>query len=409
MDFNASSWTLKRIFGIVGGVIALITALILIPQMVIVVDASEIVVLQSVSGDLTVMTDPGPKWQGFGKVTRYPRRDTFHFELTKDGDQSIATQFNDGGNGKISGTIQFEMPLKPDLVIRLHKDYNSIQAIEHNLIRQGLGKTIYNIGPTMSSTESAAEKRTLIPAYIDDQMVHGPYLTKAVSTTVKDPITGQEKTVNALQIVMDDKGKPARESESQITRYGITLQAVGVTNILYDDIVRNQIKQRQEAATAVQLSIANAKRAEQEAITTAREGERDAAKAKWGQEVVNAKEIADAEKKVKVAENAVKEAELYKKSEVLRGEGEAARKRLVMEADGQLDKKLEAVVKINSMYADAIKSAAPGAWAPQVVMGGSGQGNGGQNAAALVDLMTAKTAKELGIDLQLRSGAATKK
>jgi hypothetical protein len=77
-----------------------------------------------------------------------------------------------------------------------------------------------------------------------------------------------------------------------------------------------------------------------------------------------------------------------------------------MEADGQLDKKLEAIVKINTLYADAIKSAQPGAWSPSIVMGGGGQANGGQNASNLVELMTAKTAKELGLDLNVRSGAA---
>jgi hypothetical protein len=73
-----------------------------------------------------------------------------------------------------------------------------------------------------------------------------------------------------------------------------------------------------------------------------------------------------------------------------------------------LDKKLEAIVKINSLYAEAIKSAQPGAWSPQVVMGGSGT-SGGQNATNLVDLMTAKTARELGVDLSVKAGAAGKR
>ena len=104
----------------------------------------------------------------------------------------------------------------------------------------------------------------------------------------------------------------------------------------------------------------------------------------------------------------MKEAEAFKKSETLRGEGEAARKRLVMEADGQLDKKLEAYVKVQGFFANAIQNAQPGAWSPSVVMGGNGQGNAGSNATNLVDLMTAKSAKELGIDLGVRSGAAKK-
>ncbi len=80
-----------------------------------------------------------------------------------------------------------------------------------------------------------------------------------------------------------------------------------------------------------------------------------------------------------------------------------------MEADGQLDKRLEAVVRINELYADAIKSAQPGAWSPQVVMGGGANGNAGTNAQALIELMTARTAKEVGADLGVRQGQSAKK
>lgn len=394
---------------IVGGIVAMILCIALM-EMWVNVDAREIVVIQAPGGSLEVVTDPGLKWQGFGKVTRYPRLATFSFSAHKDQgavlDESIVTQFNDGGHANISGTVNFMMPLQPDKIIKLHKDYNNIGAIEQNLIRQVMQKVIYNVGPTMSSTESAAEKRPQIPAYIDDQLVNGPYLTKAVQQMVKDPITNQDKLMNVLMIALDEKGKPQRESESPITVYGIQLQAVSINGVFYDKPVQDQIRQRQEAATAVQLSIANAKKAEQDAITTTKQGEANAAKAKWEQEVVNAKVIAEAEQKVKVAQAEVQAAELFKKSETLKGEGEAARKRAVMEADGQLDKRLDAVIKINQMYADAIKEAQPGAWSPSVVMGGNGQANGGSNASTLVDLMTAKTAREVGLDLSVRSGKA---
>ena len=397
---------------VVAGVLALIAAvfvLLSLHMLVENVDAKDYVVIQSpISGELNVYTEPGWKWRGFGKVTTYQRRDQFSFSARADQgkaiDESISTRFNDGGHGNISGTMSWQMPAKPEMIIKLHKDFGSMDAIEQQLIRVSMQKVIYNVGPTMSSTESSAEKRPEIPKYIDDQLVNGPYLTKTVTVTQKDPISGADKQVAVVQIALNDKGQPMRESPSQTSEYGLILQPVSINAINYDDTVEKQIKERQNATTQVQISIANAKRAEQEAITTEQQGKANAAKAKWEQEVVNAKTIADAQAKITIADANVKEAEAFKKSETLRGEGEAARKRLVMEADGQLDKKLEAIVKINSLYADAIKSAQPGAWSPSVVMGGSGMGNGGQNAANLVDLMTAKTAKELGVDLSVKAG-----
>lgn len=401
--------TFNKIVAMIIGVVMLIATLIILPQLFTNVDANDIVVIQKIGGDLDVVTTPGWKWQGMGKITRYKRRDEFSFSNTKDQgkavDESIGTRFNDGGHGHISGTLNWAMPLSEDKIIRLHKDYGSTRAIEQQLIRTTLQKVIYNVGPTMSSTESSAEKRPVIPQYIDDQLVNGPYLTKTVQQTQKDPVTGQDKLVNVVTIAMDDNGKPQRESQSQISAYGIILQPVSINDIGYDPVVENQIKERQNATTQVQISIANAKKAEQDAITTAKQGEANAAKAKWEQETENAKTIAIAQAKVTIAQADLQTAQLFKQSETLRGEGEAARKKLVMEADGQLDKKLDALIKINQMYATAIEKAAPGAWSPSVVMGGAGQTNGGMNASTLVDLMTAKTAKDLGVDMSVARGA----
>jgi len=405
--------TLKNIVTLGIGALLFLVALVIVPQLFTNVDAKEITVIQHISGELSVVAEPGWAWQGMGKITHYPRRDQFSFSSTIDQgnpvDESIQTRFNDGGHANISGTINWAMPVSPDKVIRLHKDFGSVMAIEQQLMRTALQKVIYNVGPTMSSTESSAEKRPDIPKYINDQLVNGTYLTKTIQSTEKDLITGQDKTINLVTIALDEKGRPARESISQLTEYGLMLQSVAINQIKYDDAVENQIKERQKATTAVQISKANAVRAEQDKLTTISQGEANAAKAKWEQEVENAKTIATAQAKVTIADASVKEAEAFKKAEILRGEGEATRKRLVMDADGQMEKKLEAIVKINTLYADAIKSAQPGAWSPSIVMGGGGQANGGQNAANLVELMTAKTAKELGVDLSVRAGAATKK
>ena len=406
--------TVGRIVAGVLGVVLTLAALIIVPQLLTNVDAKEIVVIQRISGQLDVISEPGWTWQGMGKITHYSRRDQFSFSSSMDQgkarDESITTRFNDGGHANISGTINWAMPLQAEKVIRLHKDFGSTDAIEQQLMRTVVQKVIYNVGPTMSSTESSAEKRPEIPKYIDDQLVNGTYLTKTTQTTVKDPITGQDKVVALVSIAMDDKtGKPARESASQLSDYGLILQPVSINAIKYDKAVEDQITARQVATTAVQISKANATKAEQDAITTEQQGKANAAKAKWEQEVENAKTVAVAQAKVTIADAGVKEAEAFKRSEILRGEGEATRKKLVMEADGQLDKKLDALVKINEMYASAIEKAAPGAWSPAVVMGGGANGNAGNNAASLVELMTARTAKELGVDMSVVRGATAKK
>jgi hypothetical protein len=404
------NFTPRRILIAALTAIAFLATLICLPQLVENLDAKNLMVIQSVGGDLNTYTEPGWKSQAFGKVTTYQRRDQFSFSSVKDQgrpmDESISTRFNDGGHGNISGTVNWQMPLKHEQIVALHKEFGSTAAIEQQLIRPAMQKVIYNVGPTMSSTESSAEKRPEIPKYIDDQLVNGPYLTKTVQMTVKDPITGQDKQVATVQIAMNDKGQPMRESESQITKYGIILQPVSINEIKYDQIVEDQIKQRQQSTTGVQISIANAKKAEQDAITTEQVGKASAAKAKWEQETVNAKEIALAEKGVAVATLGAKAAEQFKKEQTLIGEGEAARKRLVMEANGALDAKLEAYVAVSKAYAEAIGSY-QGAWVPSVVMG-QGSAGSSNGAQALVEMLTAKTARELGVDMSVTKGKTAK-
>ncbi len=409
---NTPTLTPRRMLIMGVSALVFVVSLICLPLLVENLDAGDVMVIQSVTGDLNVYTEPGPKWQGFGKVTVYPRRDQYSFSAAKDQgktlDQSIATGFNDGGVGHVSGVVSWEMPLKPDAIIRLHKEYGSLHAIDQQLIRPMLEKVIFSAGATMSSIESSSERKPEIPQSIDDQLQHGPYLTKVSLQTQKDGLTGQEKTVRIVQIATDKDGKPIRASASTIKEYGISLSPVTVNALTYSAEVTQQIAERQKSTQRVALSIASAAAATQDAITTEQTGKANAAKAKWDQETVNAKEIALAEKDVAVATQKAKAAEQFKKEQTLMGEGEAARKRLVMEANGALDVKLEAYVAVSKAYASAIENAQPGAWSPSVVMGGASS-TGGAGAQALVEMLTAKTARELGLDMNVTKGNTTKK
>ena len=95
-------------------------------------------------------------------------------------------------------------------------------------------------------------------------------------------------------------------------------------------------------------------------------------------------------------------AENNKKAEIAMGEGESKRRQLVMEADGALEKKLAALTEINRMWADAVKGY-QGSWVPTVMMGSGNQSvaQAGGGAMDLVNLLTAKTALDLGLDMKV--------
>jgi hypothetical protein len=388
---------------VIGGVVVM-AALISGPMLFENLDAADIMVVQSpIAGDLTVHTEPGWKWQGFGTVTIYPRRKEYKFTPEKDTPDGLSVRFYDGGHATLFGSVSWQMPLDHKSILQIHKEFRSTAGVESQAIRRSMETAVYFSGPTMSSLESAAGRRTELLSIVNDQMLNGVYKTIAKTVEITEAGTNNKRQVTATEIVMGANGQPVRAQESYVKALPLT-----VSQMKYDDAVEKQIRDQQQATNAVQVAIANAKKAVQDTLTTEEQGKAAAAKAKWEQEVINAKVIAEAQQKITVADASVKEAEAFKRAETLRGEGEAARKRLVMEADGALDKKLEAIVAINERYAQAIEKAQPGAWVPSVQMGGGGA-TAGQSSTALVDLMTAKTARDLGIDLSVKGTAQTKK
>ena len=142
--------------------------------------------------------------------------------------------------------------------------------------------------------------------------------------------------------------------------------------------------------------IANAKKAEQDAITIAKQGEANAAKAKWDQEVIKAKLVTEAESRKKVSELNVVTAENNKRVMILEGEGEGAKKRAIYQANGALEQKLEAWLKAQEYWSAAFANY-KGNVTPLYQTGSSA---GNSNAAAqFMEIMGMKAAKDLNLDL----------
>lgn len=369
------------------------------------VNADEIMVIQSpISGEMSWYTTPGIKWQGLGKVTKYTRRSIYEFQNQ--------VRFNDGGHATMHGSIQYEMPLDVENLTSIHVRFGSPEAVQRQLVETVVNKSVYLTGPLMSSKESFAEKRNSLIHYVEDQVENGVYQTTQRDARIKDPITGAEKTATVVEIVGGKDGLPMRQEEAVLTSFGIKPFNFSITQLSYDDAVDQQIQQQQQLAMDVQTAIAESKKAEQRAITVAEQGKADAAKAKWEQEVEKAKAVTlaqqekevaelEAQKRLAVATLDAQAAGQYKSERLLRADADAEYKRRVMEADGALTQKLEAMVKVNELYADAIKNH-PGPWVPSIVMGGGDAKSGGQQGAMpLIDLLTARTAQQLAVDLKV--------
>jgi regulator of protease activity HflC (stomatin/prohibitin superfamily) len=403
--------TLRKVIGIGLSLLLLVVGLWSSTSLVEVLDSTEVMVIQYPNGTLIAATEPGwyPQW--FGRAQKYPLRAQFSFsskdDQGADRDESLRLRFNDGGHANVSGVISWEMPTDAEHLIMVHRKFGTPRAIEQQIIRPTLESAAYTSGPLMSSTESAAEKRNLLLQYMQDQAKNGAYQTRTVSLKVPDPLTGIEKTVNAAEIVLEG-GKPVREQESSAKVFGINLLPMSINQIKYDNSIEQQITNRQIAIQGVQIAQANALKAEQDAITTEKTGQAKAAEAKWAQETIKAQKVTEAQQNLEVAQLEAQAAEQYKRKMILEGQGEAEKKQLVMNADGALDQKLAAYVEIQKAYASAIQNYS-GNWVPQIVTGNSNANQAGSGAQQMIDLLSIKAAKDLGIDMSIQGAANTAK
>lgn len=390
----------KKIIGIVIGATSLVL-FFSIGGLFEDVDAGQIVVIQApITGDLSIYKEPGWVGQWFGKATHYEKSAQFWFNSSDNHDRSINVRWNDAGTATISGSVRYKMPLNDENIIELHSIYGSQEALEQDLIETNIKKSIYMTGPLMSSKESYAEKRSYLIQLIEDQAARGVYQTIQKDVKATDPISGQEKTITIVEIQYDSvRGLKLRQEVSPLKSYGITLSNLSIEGIKYDEKVESQIEAQRKATMEVQTAMAKAKEAEQRALTAEKEGEAKAAEAKWEQEVIAAKEVTQAEMRRKVAEEDVKTAELRKRQMILEGEGEAAKKRLVMQADGALKQKLDAWLKAEEMKWNAFAQFKGNL----VPMYQSGTGSDkGSNAMQYMEIMGIKAMKDISLDMKTK-------
>ena len=390
----------KIVLGVLG-IAALLFFLFSIGSLWENVDNGDIVVIQMpVSGNLKIIKTGGTFWQGFGKVTKYKKSYQYWFsKSSKEGgaeDESIKTRFNDGGHAFISGSIRVDMPLDDSAIVALHTKYGSQEAIEKQLIGQRITNAVYMTAPMMSSKESYADRRNDLISYVEDQAINGVYKTYVENTKTKDAMdTSTERTVAVVKIRMGADGLPLRQEVSPTLAYHLKLYGLVINAIDYDQVVEKQIASQQQALMQVQTAIANAKRAEQERYTAEQQGQADATKKEWAQKAENATIIAEAEGRKLAATQDALAAEQEKKANILRGEGEGAYKRAVMQANGALEQKLATYEKVQTVWANAFKDF-KGNIVPTVQSGGSGASNGALN---FQELMSMKAAHDLGLDL----------
>ena len=378
-----------------------------------VLDASHVMVIQKLDGTLDCYTEPGPKWQGLGDVTKYPRQGTYKFEVhTKEIDDGKKLQFNDGGTGMLYGAINWQMPTDCKQIVAIQKYFGSSTGIESRGVLQMVKTAINLSGMTMTSMESFAERKAELFEFINDQAQNGAYQMVTKQVERDNPITGKPEKATVAEIVRDKSGKAQRQHGSILEQYGVTLQPLAIDKLEYSEVVAAQIKARQDSLTQVTVSQATAAKAIQAAITAEKEGLATAATAKWKQEAIKATEVTKAEQEKAVAVTGAERerdvaklkkdaADFYKQEQILKGEGDAAYRQKTMQANGALEQKLTTYENVMGKFAEEFGKQK---WVPEVQMGGASGSSSINSAQTMIDVLSTKALRDLGLDMKMSAG-----
>lgn len=386
----------------------------------------------AISGEIVAYMRPGMYWKNFGDVIEWPVAETFYFTKDTEGgddDDSIEVRFNDGSICSISGTCRVDLPkIETDAITLSSKlGYHTFKEVEDKLLLPVIRRSLVMTANLMSAKESYSERRSEFFQRAWDQIENGIYLTKDETVIEEDSITGAKINKIKKVILTNEKGEALREKTNPIHDTGIKLSNFEIKNFVYEDKVQKQIGAQQEAMMSVQTARANALKAQQDALTVEAQGKADVMKSKYieEQEKVKAEVKADkernvavicAQKQVDVAQKEKEQsliaaarnkevasieldvAKLEKQRQIELGTGEAERKRLVMAADGALEKKLEALVKIQDVWAAAFKDRK----VPTTIMGGGASGSD-NDVTNFMQLMTLNAAQKLNLDMDIQS------
>lgn len=429
---------LKFLIGIGGPIAALLVCLCFAPMLIGINDAGQRTVIQHPTGNLFVKFTPGLYFQAGGKVTEYNDLITFDFDryqaegdtatLDQDG---ISVRYQDGGMGTVYGKSRYSLPSDEETMISLHKAFRSNNGVANKLIKPVTEESMNLTAGLMTSEDAYATKRAIYTQLAKAQVNKGKFETELKTITVKDETTG--KTVSKqVPVIKTVKGIDVH-LESDLLKYGIVLEGFQLNDPGFEESTRKQIADKRSATMAIITAKANAEKAKQEAITAEEDGKRDVMKAKYIEEVTKEramviasreKEIAvikaeklvevakqvklealvNAERKVEVASQAKLEAEQkklasieYKQEQINIGKGEGERKRLVMQADGALEQKLDTYEVVMANFAIEFGKQK---WVPEIQMGSGTEG--GNEAANLINILTAKSLKDLGLDMDIK-------
>ena len=382
--------------------------------------------------------------QLWGNTTAWPHFITVaHTKNSNDGGTDVAGPYSvrlaDNWNGDVTQTTRFGIPHDEAQFLKMARDFRSPQRLVTTTLRPAVTASLDSVANLYSMEEYyAGGKRDQFKTEYRDTVIKGRakvkqvernsagqdinnYVAPSDDPNASDTSEVGDNTVRkvAMEKVLDSSGDPIREPHNYVT-YGIVVSSAILENLDPDDRFEKQIQARKDAASRRIVAREERKEQEEQRLLAIQRGETNIATEQAAAKTVQIKATTDAEtskklvliKAAQVREEArisketseinLEKAKIDAQSVTVAADAEAYKKKAILTADGALKQKLDAWVRAQNAWADAASKIN----VPHTVFGGGGSGGNTGNAlntvGTFMDIMTAKAAKDLSLEMDIK-------
>lgn len=402
--------------------------------------------VRTIFGEEKVVDDVGYATKWFGRATAWKKALSVQSVLTEalaindhsDNDSLGATieafpiVFLGNVDAKVESSARFRLPTGEQF-LTIAQEYRNPENFITTALVPAIKETLQATASLMSADDFYAGARSEFAAEFENQLNDGLYLIKRKEvrgprghvpsqTAILQAGTEQGNfgDNNASQFitekVMDSKGIPVRKQQ-QFRKYGVEVVEARITNVDPNPQYKQRMVKVQQALAELAVARQNRLKEEEEKLLVTARGEKEveARRQETLRDQIERTTQAETEKQLAIinAEREKGRAEIEKQTaELLRdkaaitaeatkitADAEAHAREAVIKADGALQPKLDALIAINQVWAEAA-SKAP---VPSVMMGAAGDASSRQDEIGqLMGVLATKAARDLSLDLKIK-------
>lgn len=396
--------------------------------------------IRTITGEEKVITDAGYATKWFGKATPWKQAQTLQFSIVKEGE--TGREVDDGvgvdnykvtflGNvdGVVEASTRVRMPVGEQF-LQIAREYRTPENFLQLAVVPAVKETLQTTASLMSADDFFAGGRSEFGSNFEDQLRNGQYAVKRKEVQKPVPqerqegdklVSGagadaeQKRTEFVTEKEVDNRGLEVRKPQQFVT-FGAQVVEARITNIIPNAQFLARMVKVQSAQADLAVARADRLKEEEAKLLAIARGQREVEQKRQEtlreqvEKTTNAETqkllaltgASQAEESAKIAKRTALELLDKARTDALAkkttADAEAYALRVVLEADGALDKKLATIEKMTDSIATAIAQAP----VSQFSMGGGGSGGRANQIEDFMSLMNAQNMKTLSLDMGIK-------